>query len=156
MQARWDIYRKLFAVSCLSRTLKHRTVLELSRDRILPDTILLFANLLKPAHIVTQYLRYRDASIRLLKVFEDCHKRAANGQPGSIDGMDKLCLRILLPDCALISNVGPPGLKSFKVATRGDLPIVVLRREPDFDVVGFCRREPHIAGAEYDDSVVKP
>ena len=89
-------------------------------------------------------------------MLEDCHERAADGQPRPIDCMDKLCFRILLPDWALISNTGPPGLKSFKVAARGDLPIVVLRREPDLYVVGFRCRESHITGAEYDDSVMKP
>src|ERR1700704_6068577 len=104
---------------------------------------------------MTQHLRYHDASIRLLIVFEDCHERAADGQPGPIDGMDKLCFCILLSDWALISNTGPPGLKSFKVAAGGDLPIVVLRREPDFDIVGLRRGESHIAGAEGDHAVMK-
>lgn len=106
---------------------------------------------------MTQYLRYRDAPIRLLVVFEDGHERAADGKPGSVESMDPLCFRILLPDCAfIISNTGPPGLKSFKVAAGGDLPIVFLERKPDFDVVCLCRGEPHIAGAEGDDSVMKP
>ena len=67
-------------------------------DGIIPLSISFFLDPFQPAHVMTQYLRYRDASIRLLIVFEDRHKRAADRQPGPIEGMDKLCFRILLPD----------------------------------------------------------
>src|SRR6266850_8273289 len=104
---------------------------------------------------MTQHFRYRDASIRLLIVFEDGRECASDCQPGPIEGMDKFCFRILLPDCTLTSNTGPPGLKSLKVAAGGDLPIVVLEWKPDFDVVCLRRGESQFAGTEGDDSVMK-
>ena len=154
IQARRDICHKLFFDSCLSLRPKPTTVPGLWRWDLC-ISILLFANLLKPAHIVTQYRRDCDAPIRLLVVFEDGQEGAADGQPGPVESVDKLCFRALLSNWALISNIGPPSLKSFKVAARGDLPIVALGRKPDFDVIGLCRGESHIAGTEGDNSVVK-
>ena len=117
--------------------------------------VLRLCDVLQTSHIWTQYRRDQHRPIRLLIVFEDGRERAADRQPGPIEGMDKLCFRIFLPDCALISNTGPPGLKSLKVAAGGDLSIVVLERKPDFDVVSLRRGEPHIAGTEGDDSVMQ-
>src|SRR5437867_2730962 len=85
-------------------------------DGIITLSISFFLDPFQPVHVMTQHLRYRDASIRLLIVFEDGRECASDSQPGPIEGMDKFCFRILLPDCTLISNTGPSGLKSLKVA----------------------------------------
>ena len=128
----------------------------LSYEEMTDDVLVLrLCDVLQTSHIRTQHLRDQHRPIRLLIVFQNGHECAADGQPGPIEGMDKLCFRILLPDCTLISNTGPPGLKSFKVAAGGYLSIVILERKPDFDVVGLRRGKPHIAGTEGDDSVMK-
>ena len=107
---------------------------------------LFFANQRKPAHVGTQNFRYRNASIRLLIVFQDRHEGATDGQPRSVERMDELGLSVFFPSCVLIPDATSSGLKSFKVAAGGDLPILVLRREPDFDVVGLRRGESDITG----------
>src|SRR4029077_6704160 len=143
---------RLISIPCLTRPGARTMVLG---DRIIPLTLSLFLDPFHPAHVVTQHLRYRNAPIRLLIVFENGHQRAADGQSGSVEGMNKLCFCAFRPDCALNQNPARPRLKSFKVAAGGNLPIMVLGRKPDFDVVSLCRGEAHIAGTESDDSVMK-
>src|SRR5678815_2426145 len=111
-------------------------------------SISFFLDLFHPTHVMPQYFWYRDTSVRLLVVFEDGHERAADGQSRPIEGMNKLCFLSFLSRCVLIPNAGPSSLEPFKVAAGGDLSVLVLGREPHFDVVGFCRGESQIAGAE--------
>src|SRR5262245_38644272 len=49
-------------------------------DGIISLSIALFLDPLHPAHVLPQSLRYCDASIRLLIIFEDGHQCTTNGQ----------------------------------------------------------------------------
>ena len=49
-----------------------------------------FADPFKPSHVLAQYIRYRDAAIRLLVLFHDGHERTSNGKSGPIERMDEL------------------------------------------------------------------
>lgn len=72
------------ALPPLHADLLHATRLSLQARRdataSAADSILFFANQLKPAHVLAQDLRYRDASIRLLVVLKDGYERAADGK----------------------------------------------------------------------------
>ena len=74
-------------------------------DRIIPLTLSLFLDPFHPAHVVTQHLRYRDAPIRLLIVFENGHQRAADGQSGSVEGMNKLCFCMPFAQTVLLNRI---------------------------------------------------
>ena len=49
-----------------------------------------------------------------------------------------------------VLDAGPTRLKRLGVAAGGYLPVLSLPRQPDLDVVGLGRREPHVARAEGD------
>lgn len=51
-----------------------------SPNGIMPLVMSFFLDPFQPTHVLTQNLRYRDASIRLLIVFKDGHERATDGQ----------------------------------------------------------------------------
>ena len=113
------------------RPLRHPSIPCLPRPGVLMITLgdrikyLQFLFSLDPfhaSHIGPKGFRNHDRSIRLLIVFQDGDKGSSYGKPGSIQRMDKLCLRIFLPG-PFIANPCPPGLKRFKVAAGGDFSI---------------------------------
>ena len=55
-----------------------------------------------------------------------------------------------------VLDVRAPRLERLGVAAGRDLPVFLLARQPDLDVVGLGRREPHVAGAEDDRAIREP
>jgi hypothetical protein len=53
------------------------------------------------------------------------------------------------------ANARTPGLKRFEVTAGGNFPELILRREPDFEVVGFGCGKSHVAGAQRHHPVMK-
>src|SRR5437867_6078348 len=54
-----------------------------------------------------------------------------------------------------VPDAGPSSLERLAVATGRDLAERALSGKPDFDVVGFCRGESHVSGAQGHDAVVQ-
>src|SRR6202171_1205553 len=104
------------------------------------------------SHVWTQDFRNQDRAIRLLIILHDSDPRAADGEPGTVQGVNEVTLAGAL---GLEANAGAAGWKCFAVRTGRDLAEFVARRQPNFDVVGFCRGEPHVAGAEQHGAIVQ-
>ncbi len=107
--------------------------------------VALLSYAVKPSHIGAERRRHDDAPVRLLVVFQNREQRPAYCEAGSVQGMDELCLGVLLISLCPIPDIGATSLKSLEVATGRDFSIVLLRGEPDFNVVGLGRRKSHIS-----------
>jgi hypothetical protein len=101
--------------------------------------VALLSDAVKPSHIGAERRRNDDAPVRLLVVFKNSEQRSAHCEARSVQGMDELCLGVLLISLCAVSDVGSASLKRLKVAAGGDFTEVLLRGEPDFDVVGLGR-----------------
>ena len=55
-----------------------------------------------------------------------------------------------------VLDVGAARLEVLAVGAGGDLAVARLPRQPDLEVVGLRRREPHVAGGQRHDPVGKP
>src|SRR4030042_2605283 len=91
------------------------------------------------SHIRPQYLRDNHTSVLLLVIFEDRHKCAAYRQAGAIQCMDKLCT--LFP-FSLESYIRSSCLEISEIRARGNLPVLLLGREPDLKVICLCSSKP--------------
>src|SRR5216684_4922938 len=103
-------------------------------------------------HVGPKCRRHPHRPILILVVLEDGHDSAADGQAGTVEGVN--VARLLLR-CA-VADVGAPGLEVEEVRAGADLAIGLLPRQPHFQVVGLGRGEAHVAGGEGDDAVVQP
>ena len=110
--------------------------------------------LLKSSHIGLQDGWDSDRTVRLLIIFENGDQRAPDSQPGAVQCMNKLRLRIFFAGLRAPTNARAARLKCLKIAAGRDLAKGLLRREPDLNVVRFRGREAHVAGAEREDSIV--
>ena len=61
--------------------------------------------------------------------------------------------RGLPPSAGPVADVQPPGLEIQIVRTGRDLLVVVLRRQPDLDVISLGGGKTHVAGAERNGAV---
>src|SRR6266478_1296514 len=104
------------------------------------------------SHVWAQDFRNQDRAVRLLIILHDSDPRAADGEPGTVQGVNEVTLAAAL---GLVANAGAAGLKRFAIRARGDLAEFVARGQPNFDVVGFRRGEPHVAGAEQHRAIVQ-
>src|SRR5882762_7228594 len=104
------------------------------------------------SHVWAQDFRNQDRAIRLLIILHDSDPRAADGEPGTVQGVNEVTLAAAL---GLEANAGAAGLKRFAIRTGRDLAEFVARGQPNFDVVGFRRGEPHVAGAEQHGAIVQ-
>ena len=52
-----------------------------------------------------------------------------------------------------VAGLHPPGLEIAAVRAAGDLPVGVLARQPDLDVISLARGEAHVPGGQHDHPV---
>src|SRR5258706_8305981 len=100
-------------------------------------------------HVGLQNRRNIHAAIGALIVLHDRNQRAPDREPRSVERVNELRLAFLVAEARLHA----PRLKSLEIAARRDLAIRVLPGKPDLDVVGFCRREAGVTGAQRDHAV---
>ena len=74
------------------------------------------------------------------------------GRARTIQGVAKSILSIL----SLETQIHPPSLIVFKVRAARYLEESVLSRAPNLKIIGSCRPETKIAGAEFDNPVMEP
>jgi hypothetical protein len=86
------------------------------------------------AHKGPQYSRHLDRAVGLLVVLENGQKRPAKRQTRAIQGVDELRPGFRRRS---IANSRAPRLEIAAVATRRDLAIRVLAREPDLEIERF-------------------
>src|SRR6266481_1514611 len=103
-------------------------------------------------HVWTQNFGDQDRAICLLIIFDDSDPGAADGEAGAVERVNKVALAAAF---WLIADTGAPRLEGFAVRAGRDLSKFVARRQPDFDVVGFCRSKAHVAGAEQHGAIVQ-
>src|SRR6266496_2297868 len=104
---------------------------------------------LESAHIWLQRHRDVHAAIGALIVLHDRDQGAPHGEAGTVQGVHQLGPALLVAEARLHA----PRLERLAVAARGNLPIGVLPRQPDFDVVGFGGLEAHVACTQRHDAV---
>jgi hypothetical protein len=80
----------------------------------------------------------------LLVVLENGYQRPANRQAGSIKGMNKF----RPTRGGSHPRAQAPGLEGLAITARRDLPIRLLTRQPNLDIVGSRSTKSHITGAE--------
>src|SRR5688572_4758433 len=83
-----------------------------------------------------------DAAVGTLVVFQDRHERAADGKTGTVQCVHELGLALVAAEPRLHT----PRLEGLEVAARRNLAIRILCGQPHFEIVGFRRPEPHVAG----------
>lgn len=107
-------------------------------------------NELDSSHIRLKNTRYPDGAVPLLVILQHSHQGPAHRKTGSIQGVDQLgsaCSLSLEPDAR------PPGLEVLKVAAGRNLPVELLAREPDLQIIGLGRRKTEVAGTKSDDTI---
>src|SRR6266581_4035111 len=104
---------------------------------------------LESAHVGLQGRRDVHAAIGALIVLHDRNQRPAYREPRPVQGVHQLWLALLVAEARLHA----PRLERLAVAARGNLPVGVLARQPDFEVVGLRCLEPHVARAKGHDAV---
>src|SRR5579883_1079432 len=103
------------------------------------------ADHLHPSHIGPQRLGHGNGAVLPLIIFEDGDQRAPDSEPRSVERVHEARpLPVLRPEARLHA----PRLEVAAIGAARDLAVGSLARQPDLDVVGLARGEPHIAGAE--------
>src|SRR6185437_3780287 len=92
-------------------------------------------------------LRHRDRSVGILIILEYRHQRASDRKAGAVERMHRLGLAAVRIAPA---RLHAPRLESLEVAAGGDLPIALLRGQPDFEIVGLGAAEADVGAAERD------
>jgi len=95
-------------------------------------------------HVRPERIGNNNASIGLLKIFQNSHNRPPDSQPGTVKGMNKLYLAGAFSS---ESYSRPPGLKILEVAAGRYLSIRILPGKPNLNVIGLGGRKPQIRGA---------
>ena len=96
--------------------------------------------------VAMQRLRDRNAAVLVLIVLHDRHQRAADREARAVQRMHETRALLAGPAAA---RVHAPRLEVAAVGTGADLPVHVLRRQPDLDVVGLARRETEVTRAKF-------
>src|SRR6266852_58380 len=86
------------------------------------------------SHVWAQDFRDQDQAIRLLIILHNGDPRAADGEPGTVQGVNEVTLPAAL---GFEANAGAAGLKRFTVRTGRDLAEFVACGQPNFDVIRF-------------------
>src|SRR5712691_3976863 len=102
------------------------------------------------AHVGLQRLGDRNRAVMALEVLDDRDHRAADREGGAVEGMHRARA---LASRRPIARLHPLGLERTAIRAARDLTIGVLAGEPDLDVVGLARGEPHVAGRQEHDAV---
>src|SRR4051794_41002258 len=104
-------------------------------------------NPIETTHVRPQDLRHDYGSVRLLKIFHHRNQAPSDGNTGAVERMDELGVLFATRPATCFHAAR---LKVTAVGDAGNLPVHVLTRQPDLDIVGLPRRETHVAGAEHD------
>src|SRR5216683_1381035 len=104
------------------------------------------------SHVWAQDFRDQDQAIRLLIILHDGDPRAADGEPGTVQGVNEVALAA---GFLLEADAGAAGLKRFAVGAGRNFAEFVARGQPNFDVVCFGRSKPHVAGAKQHGAIVQ-
>ena len=88
----------------------------------------------------------------MLVILKNCNHCSAYGQARTVKRVHEAAL---LGGRRLEADRGPAGLEILEIGAGRDLPVLVLSRQPDLDVVGLGRGEAQVAGAERDHPVVQ-
>src|SRR5262249_55645415 len=90
-------------------------------------------------------------AVGLLVVFDDREPGAADRYAAAVERVHEFAFGGL----AFGADRGAARLKSFAVGAGRDFAEGVGAGEPDFDVVGLCRSETHVAGGKEHDAIVE-
>src|SRR6266851_9049206 len=104
------------------------------------------------SHVWAQDFRDQDQAIRLLIILHDGDPRAADGEPGTVQGVNEVALAA---GFLLEADAGAAGLKRFTVGAGRNFAEFVARGQPNFDVVCFGRSKAHISSAEQHGAIVQ-
>src|SRR5512135_1951819 len=102
---------------------------------------------LSSTHIRPEHFGDDDAPIRLLVLLQNRHDGPADRETRTVQRMHKLCFFAAF---GLVTDVSASRLEVFEIRTRRNFSILVLSRQPHFDIIGFCGGKTQIPRAEYD------
>src|SRR5215467_11962993 len=105
---------------------------------------------LLPSHIGLQHRRERHRTVVALEVLEDRNEGPSDREAGAIEGVHR---GRALAARGAVTRFHPLRLECPAIRAAGYLAIGALSRQPDLDIVGFLRREPHIARRQRDDAI---
>src|SRR5213594_4161414 len=104
------------------------------------------------SQVRSQDLGDQHRAIPLLEGLQDRHQRSAHRKAGPIQRVHEVGFAML----TTIANISTSRLERFTVTAGRNLAKRALRGYPDFQVVAFGRREPHIPGAQRDHAIRQP
>src|SRR6266850_1763815 len=96
-------------------------------------------------HVWLQRFRNVDAAVGVLIIFHDRHPRPSYRQSAAVQCVNEFGLILSL---RTIADVRASCLERFEIRAGGNFTEQPLPGQPDFEVVGFRRRESHVGGAE--------
>ena len=97
-------------------------------------------------HIRLQHPGNANAAVFALKILHYSYQRAPHSQTGAVQGMQQFRLARFR---VAPSRLHPARLIVSKAAAGGNLPVGVLGREPDLQVVGLPCRKTEVSGTKY-------
>src|SRR5215831_16517389 len=107
---------------------------------------------LLPSHIGLQRPGQRHRTVMTLEVFEDRDQGPADRQTGAVQRVHG---QSSLAAGGTIARLHTLRLEPAAIRAARNLAIGPLPRQPDLDIVGFLRRESHVAGRQHDDTIRK-
>jgi hypothetical protein len=96
-------------------------------------------------HVRPERIGNNNAAIGLLEIFQNSHYGSPDSEPGTVQGMNKLHLATAFSS---ESYGRPAGLKILKVTAGRYLPVRILTRKPNLDIIGLGGRKPQITRAQ--------
>src|SRR5579883_3012391 len=111
--------------------------------------LLVWPDILLPAHVGAQCLRDAHRAVRLLVRLDERDQDARRGDGGVVERVDKLHLAVSVA----IADVGAPRLPLVEVRTRMRLAVAALARYPAFEIVHADFAVAHVARADIDDAI---
>src|SRR5271155_1729190 len=104
------------------------------------------------AHIWPQNLWNEDGTVGLLVVFHHRDPCAADRQAAAVEGVDEVRLAAGL---GFVADASAARLEGLAVGAAGNFAKFLGAGQPDFDVVGFCGGETHVAGRKQRGAIVE-
>src|SRR3990167_6716800 len=104
----------------------------------------------KSSHVRTQHLRYHDAPIFLLVIFQHRNHGSPHSETGAVERVDKHRPPLLF---RAVADLSPARLKVLAVGARADLPVRPLPGKPNLQVIRLRGGKAQIAGAELHNAI---
>src|SRR5881394_4273934 len=92
-------------------------------------------------HVRHERVRHADRAVGVLEILEDRDHGASHGEPGTVDGVHRGDLSLLVAKARLHAA----RLERLEVRARGDFAIGTLPRQPHLEVVSLRAREARVA-----------